>query len=140
MNNKKLNSKILSEISQIKSGLESTKKLQDIAKSYGFDWDKKEASWLKVEEEIEELKVEVENNDYEKQKDEFGDVLFALVNFGRFLNIDSEEALKMANKKFTKRLLSTEQLINQESKDMGKLSQKELTYFWKKAKTIIDKE
>src|ERR671912_2184814 len=84
-------------------------RIQDKARGVGFDWEKKEQVWEKVEEEMTEFKKEFntesnESIDKEKATEEFGDLLFSLVNYARFINIDPEEALERTNKKFIKRL------------------------------------
>src|SRR5690606_20883820 len=83
-------------------------RIQDKARGVGFDWEKKEQVWEKVEEEMREFKeefnaLESEKIDKEKATAEFGDLLFSLVNYARFINIDPEEALERTNKKFIKR-------------------------------------
>ncbi|MEG1021941.1 MAG: MazG nucleotide pyrophosphohydrolase domain-containing protein, partial [Myroides sp.] len=88
----------------------------------------------KVEEELNEFKVEVANNDFEKQEQEFGDVLFALINYARFCNINPEEALNKTNQKFINRFTRMEELIKQDSKTIGDLPLKELDVYWNEVK------
>src|ERR1700761_4691397 len=78
-------------------------RLQEKAKQVGFEWDNREPVWDKVEEEIGELKEALESGDANKIEDEFGDILFSLVNYARFLNIDAEFSLERTNKKFVSR-------------------------------------
>jgi len=79
-------------------------RMQDKTAQVGFEWDTKDQVWSKVVEEIEEFKVEVDNNaPKEKLEDEFGDILFALVNYARFVGVDPETALERTNKKFKTR-------------------------------------
>ncbi len=78
-------------------------RIQQKVKQVGFEWENIEQVWNKVEEEIEELKVEIKAGDAQKMEQEFGDVLFSLINYARFLNIDPETALELTNKKFKHR-------------------------------------
>ncbi len=114
------------------------KRVQEKASARGFDWELKSESWEKVEEEIEELKIEEERNDQEKIKDEFGDILFALVNYSRFLKIDPEEALEKSNKKFIRRYKKVEDIIEKENLKIEKMNAQELNNIWEKAKSEVD--
>ena len=78
-------------------------RIQEKVRGIGFDWDNKNQVWDKVLEEIEELKIEVEKGDKDKIESEFGDVLFALTNYSRFINVNPEDALERTNKRFIKR-------------------------------------
>ena len=75
-------------------------RIQEKVAGVGFDWEHPNQVWEKVEEELAEFKVEVENNDSEAMEDEFGDVLFSLINYARFQDINPENALERTNKKF----------------------------------------
>lgn len=116
-------------------------RIQDKARGVGFDWEKKEQVWEKVEEEMNEFKKEfnVESDhkiNQEKALAEFGDLLFSLVNYARFINIDPEEALERTNKKFIKRFqyLETESL--KDGKKMGEMTLAEMDLYWNKAKEL----
>ncbi|HYK46140.1 MAG TPA: nucleoside triphosphate pyrophosphohydrolase, partial [Parafilimonas sp.] len=87
-------------------------RIQEKAKQVGFEWEKKEDVWLKVQEEMKELQQAVEQNNHAEQEDEFGDVLFSLVNYARFLNIDAENALERTNKKFIYRFTRMETIAS----------------------------
>ena len=110
-------------------------RIQDKAKGIGFDWDNKNQVWEKVKEEIEELKVEIENKS-DKIEDEFGDVLFSLINYGRFLNINPEDALEKTNKKFIKRFQYMESETKKEGVELSDLSLTEMDVYWNKAKDL----
>src|SRR6056300_765892 len=90
-------------------------RIQEKARGIGFDWDNKDQVWKKVQEEIQELNVEIETNS-NKIEDEFGDVLFSLINYARFIGVNPESALEKTNKKFIKRF----QYLESESKKFGK--------------------
>lgn len=111
-------------------------RIQEKAKGIGFEWENSEDVWKKVEEELAEFKVEVDNNS-EHIEEEFGDLLFSLVNYARFINISPESALALTNQKFIKRFQLMEELILEDSKDIKIMELKEMDNFWDKAKLII---
>jgi XTP/dITP diphosphohydrolase len=95
----------------------------------------KEQVWDKVEEEIEELKVEIEAKDQDKMEQEFGDVLFSMINYARFLNIDPETALERTNKKFKHRFELMENYAKDNGLDLASLSLAEKDAIWNRIKT-----
>jgi XTP/dITP diphosphohydrolase len=116
-------------------------RIQDKARGVGFDWEKKEQVWEKVEEEMQEFKKEfnAESNEpinKERAMAEFGDLLFSLVNYARFINIDPEEALERTNKKFIKRFQYLETESAKDGKKMGEMTLAEMDEYWNRAKTI----
>jgi MazG family protein len=116
-------------------------RIQDKAKGVGFDWEKKEQVWQKVEEEMEEFKSEFnaaspQAIDQQKAMAEFGDLLFSLVNYARFINIDPEEALERTNKKFIKRFQYLESESAKEGKTLGEMSLAEMDTYWERAKEL----
>lgn len=114
-------------------------RIQDKARGVGFDWENKHQVFEKVEEELIELKAEVnseEKNNEEKIKEEFGDLLFSLVNYARFLNIDPEEALERTNKKFIKRFQYLEESATRDGKKMGEMTLAEMDAYWNAAKKL----
>lgn len=116
-------------------------RIQDKARGVGFDWEKKEQVWEKVEEEMQEFKSEfnAETNEAinkEKAMAEFGDLLFSLVNYARFINIDPEEALERTNKKFIKRFQYLETESAKDGKQMGEMTLAEMDEYWNRAKEI----
>jgi len=110
-------------------------RIQDKARGIGFDWDHKEQVWDKVNEELEELKIEVDNKS-DKIEDEFGDLLFSLINYGRFLNLNPEDALEKTNKKFIKRFQYMEFETKKEGIELSDLSLNEMDVYWNKAKKL----
>jgi MazG family protein len=116
-------------------------RIQDKARGVGFDWEKKEQVWEKVEEEMHEFKEEfnAEKNtpvNKEKAMAEFGDLLFSLVNYSRFIDIDPEEALERTNKKFIKRFQYLEEASAKDGKKLGEMTLAEMDIYWNRAKSL----
>jgi len=116
-------------------------RIQDKARGVGFDWEKKEQVWEKVEEEMQEFKAEFnalepDKIDRGKATAEFGDLLFSLVNYARFINIDPEEALERTNKKFIKRFQFLERESARDGKKLGEMTLEEMDVYWERAKSI----
>ena len=116
-------------------------RIQDKARGIGFDWDNPDQVWKKVEEEMHEFKSELDKQtpghaNQEKVLDEFGDLLFSLVNFARFINLDPEEALERTNRKFISRFRYLETESAKDGKKMGEMSLEEMDHYWEKAKKI----
>ncbi len=109
-------------------------RMQEKAKGVGFDWEHKEQVWDKVQEELNEFKDEVNNNNTLKMEEEFGDVLFALINYARFVGINPETALEKTNKKFMKRFRFIEQETKKDGKDLQKMSLDEMENYWQRSK------
>lgn len=111
-------------------------RIQDKVVGVGFDWEKPEQVWEKVQEELQEFKVEIENNDANAMEAEFGDVLFSLVNYARFLKINPENALERTNKKFIARFQYLEQKAKELGKDLKDMTLAEMDVFWNEAKKV----
>lgn len=116
-------------------------RIQEKARGVGFDWEKKEQVWEKVEEELQEFKDEFniasnENIDKEKAEDEFGDLLFSLVNYARFVDINPETALEKTNKKFIKRFRFLESKAAAEGKALRDMTLAEMDVYWNEAKKL----
>ena len=111
-------------------------RIQEKVRGIGFDWDNKTQVWGKVLEEIEELKVEIEKGDNDRIESEFGDVLFALTNYARFINVNPEDALERTNKRFIKRFQIMENEIKEKGMDMSEMSLIEMDVYWENAKKI----
>jgi len=111
-------------------------RIQEKAKGIGFEWDNREDVWKKIEEELSEFKIEVENNS-EHIEEEFGDLLFSLVNYARFINVSPESALAFTNQKFIKRFQLMEEMMISEGKDIKILNLEEMDVYWNKAKMIL---
>ncbi|MDB5210462.1 MAG: nucleoside triphosphate pyrophosphohydrolase MazG [Sediminibacterium sp.] len=109
-------------------------RIQEKAKQVGFEWDNKEDVWKKVEEEIGELKEAIEMDSKDKIDEEFGDVLFSLVNYARFLQVDAEGVLEKTNKKFIYRFQQMETIANAQGKKLENLSLTEMDAIWNEVK------
>jgi XTP/dITP diphosphohydrolase len=109
-------------------------RIQEKVRGIGFDWQNKNQVWDKVQEEIKEFQNEEKRNNAEKMEEEFGDVLFSLVNYSRFVNINPEDALEKTNKKFIRRFQFMEQKIKEDGLDLSKLSFEQMNNFWDMAK------
>ncbi|MCO5260975.1 MAG: nucleoside triphosphate pyrophosphohydrolase [Crocinitomicaceae bacterium] len=112
-------------------------RIQEKVKGVGFDWDNKEQVWEKVKEELDELKVEIDNKS-NKIEDEFGDLLFSLINFARFIDVNPENSLEKTNKKFIKRFKRLEELIIEDKQQISDLSIDEMDKYWIKAKKELN--
>ena len=112
-------------------------RIQEKVRGIGFDWQNKEQVWDKVLEEIQELKDE-EINKSDRIEDEFGDLLFALINYSRFININPEDALEKTNKRFIKRFQILESMVKHQEKEFSDLTFEEMNLFWEKAKKISE--
>ena len=109
-------------------------RIQEKVRGIGFDWDNKKKVWDKVLEEIDELKIEIKKGDNDRIESEFGDVLFALTNYARFINVNPEDALERTNKRFIKRFQIMEKLISDKDLDLSEMKLSEMDVFWEKAK------
>jgi len=108
-------------------------RIQEKARGVGFDWDHRDQAWDKVNEEMAELKHEVDTAS-PKQADELGDLLFSIVNYARFLNIDPDEALERTNRKFISRFQFLERESAKDGKVMGEMTLAEMDAYWERAK------
>lgn len=109
-------------------------RIQDKARSVGFDWEKREQVWNKVREEIDEFQEEVKQMDQDKMEAEFGDVMFSLVNAARLYDIDPDNALERTNKKFITRFNYLESETIAKGKDLKEMTLAEMDVIWEKAK------
>ena len=122
-----------SVLSGVPRSLPSTVKamrLQEKAKQVGFEWDNKDQVWEKVKEEMDELLEEVKQGDIGKMEDEFGDLIFSLINYARFLGIDAENALERTNRKFIERFTKMEELANSKGRNLHDMSLQEMDDIW----------
>ncbi len=111
-------------------------RIQDKAKGVGFDWEEPQQVWEKVQEELQELQAEVQANNQVALEAEFGDVLFSLINYARFLKINPEDALERTNKKFISRFQYLEQKAEQLGKSLADMTLAEMDVFWNEAKKL----
>jgi XTP/dITP diphosphohydrolase len=109
-------------------------RIQDKVKGIGFEWDNQDQVWEKVQEEIEEFRVEVEKGNKEKMEEEFGDVLFSLINYARWVDINPEDALAKTNRKFINRFQWMEKATKVDGKKIEDMSLTEMDVYWEKSK------
>ena len=111
-------------------------RIQDKVAGVGFDWEEPHQVYEKVEEELQELKDEVASGNQDKIENEFGDVLFSLINYARFLKINPENALERTNKKFIKRFQYLESKSLEMNKSLSEMTLQEMDVFWEEAKKV----
>jgi XTP/dITP diphosphohydrolase len=133
------NKSVLGGVPASLPALVKASRIQEKARGVGFDWEEKSQVWAKVEEELQEFKdefnIEDENAiDHERAEGEFGDLLFSLINYARFLNINPEDALEKTNRKFIKRFQYLEGKANENGKQLKDMSLAEMDIFWEEAK------
>ena len=109
-------------------------RLQEKARQVGFEWDNKEQVWEKVEEEMQELREAIAGGSQEKTEEEFGDLVFSLINYARFLRVDAENALDRTNKKFIHRFTSMEQIALESGRQLNEMSLEEMDAIWNQIK------
>lgn len=111
-------------------------RIQDKVAGVGFDWEQPQQVFEKLQEELAELRHEIDHNDQEKMEAEFGDVLFSMINYARFLKIDPESALERTNKKFIKRFQYLEAKAKEANTSLSEMSLAEMDVFWEEAKRL----
>jgi len=114
-------------------------RIQEKVRGVGFDWDNIDQVWEKVQEELNELHEAITSGDREETESEFGDVLFSLINYARFIDINPENALERTNKKFISRFQWMEEKLQAEGKNMGDMTLNELDEYWNVAKLHLKK-
>lgn len=135
------NTSVLGGVPTSLPALVKAMRIQEKARGVGFDWEEKSQVWEKVEEEMAEFKQEFDVSadkpiDAEKAQGEFGDLLFSLINYARFADINPEEALERTNKKFIKRFQYLEKMSRQDGKDLSEMSLSEMDEYWNTAKKL----
>lgn len=129
---------VLSGVPRSLPAMVKAMRLQEKAKQVGFEWDTKEQVWEKVEEETVELKEAIADARPDAIEDEFGDLLFSLINYARFLQVDAENALERTNKKFTRRFTQMEEQALQQGKNLDTMSLDEMDALWNSIKRHPD--
>lgn len=109
-------------------------RIQEKARGVGFDWEEPHQVWDKVMEEANELKEALESSDEKKKEEEFGDLLFALVNYARFIGVNPEDALERTNKKFIRRFTYLEEETRKKGKSLKDMTLEEMDVYWNEAK------
>ncbi len=127
------NRSVLGGVPKSLPALVKATRIQDKARGVGFDWDHEGQVWEKVQEELLEFKAEADSGS-NKMEDEFGDVLFALINYARFKGINPEDALEKTNRKFIRRFQHMEDAIRNAGKSMGEMNLEEMDAYWEEAK------
>src|SRR5690606_11021873 len=133
------NKNVLGGVPRSLPALIKAMRIQEKARGVGFDWEEKHQVWEKVEEEMREFKEEFnvinsEEIDKEKASGEFGDLLFSLINYARFIDINPEEALEKTNKKFIHRFQYLEEAAKRSGKEIGDMTLAEMDVYWNEAK------
>lgn len=125
---------ILSGVPKTLPALIKSERIQDKVSKAGFKWNSLNDSKNKIKEELNELNIEIKKNSFNEMEEEFGDLMFSLVNYGNLLGINSENALEKANKKFIERFKRMETLIKKEKIEIDKLKQIKLLEYWRESK------
>jgi XTP/dITP diphosphohydrolase len=130
------NTSVLSGVPNSMPALLKAYRIQEKARAVGFDWEEPKQVFEKVKEELSEFDEEVKNGDIQKAEKEFGDVLFSLINYARFLKINPEDALEHTNQKFIKRFTFMEEKVKSFGKSISDCKLEELDIYWNEAKNI----
>ena len=112
-------------------------RIQEKVRGIGFDWDNQSQVWDKVIEEINELRIEIKNGNQDRIESEFGDVLFSLVNYARFVNVNPADALERTNKRFVERFKIMEKNILNDGLNISEMSLSEMDIYWENAKNLF---
>ena len=112
-------------------------RIQDEVSGVGFDWEEPHQVWDKVQEELSELNEEIKKGKKETIESEFGDVLFSMINYARFINVNPENALEKTNKKFINRFQYLEKAAKKEGKELTEMSLSEMDVYWELSKKIF---
>ncbi|PST81911.1 nucleoside triphosphate pyrophosphohydrolase [Pedobacter yulinensis] len=132
------NTSVLGGVPASLPALVKASRIQEKARGVGFDWDNRQQVWEKVEEELQEFKNEFNTDggipDQDRAESEFGDLLFSLINYARFVNINPENALEKTNKKFIKRFQHLEQRAAEKGKSLSEMTLAEMDVYWNEAK------
>lgn len=135
------NKSVLGGVPSSLPALVKASRIQEKARGVGFDWENKNQVWEKVEEEIREFRDEFnaekeEDIDHDKAESEFGDLLFSLINYARFININPEDALEKTNLKFIKRFKYLESRAKEQGRNLHDMTLAEMDVFWNEAKKL----
>lgn len=130
------NKSVLGGVPKSLPAMVKANRIQEKARGVGFDWDNATQVWEKVQEELVEFQDEVLANNQEKMEEEFGDVLFSLINYARFVNINPENALEKTNAKFIKRFQYLEEKAKLDGKSLENMTLEEMDIYWNEAKRI----
>ena len=132
---KEENKRVLSGVPNGLPSIIKAQRIQDKAAGVGFDWKSLENVWEKVQEEMIEFQTEVEKKDFSKIENEFGDLLFSLINYARFLKINADTSLERTNQKFINRFNYIEQKAKDQGLQFNEMSLSQMEFLWTEAKT-----
>ncbi len=127
---------VLEGVPQSLPAMVKASRIQDKVAGVGFDWEEPYQVFEKLKEELDELQHEIEVEDQEKIESEFGDVLFSMINYARFLKVNPEDSLERTNKKFIKRFQYLESKAKESNKSLKDMTLTEMDVFWEEAKKI----
>jgi XTP/dITP diphosphohydrolase len=131
------NKSVLSGVPNALPAMVKAYRIQEKASGVGFDWEKPEQVWEKVVEEMKELREEVEKNaDVAEKESEMGDLLFAMINYARFIDVNPEDALEKTNRKFIHRFQYLEEKAKKNNKPLNEMTLAEMDVFWNEAKKL----
>lgn len=130
------NKSVLAGVPNSMPALLKAYRIQEKARAVGFDWEKPEQVFEKVQEELQEFSTEIKNKNQIAAEKEFGDVLFSLINYARFVNINPEDALEHTNQKFIKRFAHMEMRVKEQGKQIADCKLEELDSYWNEAKAL----
>lgn len=130
------NKSVLSGVPQSLPAMVKSYRIQEKARGVGFDWDHAEQVWNKVLEEMNEFRSEVDQQS-DRMEDEFGDLMFALINYARFIEINPEDALEKTNRKFIKRFMHIEDRAKELGKSISDMDLAEMEIYWQEAKNHL---
>ncbi len=130
-------SSVLEGVPKSLPALVKASRIQEKVAGVGFDWEKPEQVWEKVQEELAELNEEIKKGNTDRIESEFGDVLFSMINYARFIKVNPENALERTNKKFIQRFQYLEQEAKKEGKKLQEMSLAEMDTYWEKSKAFF---
>ncbi len=130
------NKSVLEGVPDSLPALVKANRIQEKARGVGFDWENREQVWDKVQEEINEVKTEIDSLDQDKIEAEFGDLLFSIINTARLYGVNPENALERTNRKFIKRFNYLEEKTIKQGKDLKNMSLEEMDVIWEEAKKL----
>lgn len=131
------NKSVLEGVPKSLPALVKANRIQDKVAGVGFDWEEPQQVWEKVQEELTELNDEIKAGNQENIEKEFGDVLFSMINYARFIKVNPENALEKTNKKFINRFQYLEKAAKNEGKDLSDMSLTEMDVYWEKSKEFF---
>lgn len=130
------NKSVLSGVPVSLPAMVKASRIQEKARAVGFDWDNKEQVWDKVNEELQEFKTAFDTGSKEDTEEEFGDLIFSLINFARFINVNPEDALEKTNRKFISRFIYLEESAKNAGLNLDEMTLEEMDRYWNEAKLL----